>query len=263
MPKFFVKNHQIQNNTVMIEGEDVNHIANVLRLQKQDKISVCNSDSGITYQTEIKNITNHSVECVIIEKMNYTTESIMEVTVFQGLPKADKMEYIIQKVTELGAKVIVPVSMKRCVVKLEGKDEEKKLNRWQKIAETAAKQSGRDIIPKIEKIMKIEKLKDVISNYDLFIVAYEEEKILTLKNVLNKKHIDILQKNIQETKGMRFEESNEDLLKAMHLKIGIMVGPEGGLEPNEVKMLKENGAQVVTLGKRILRTETAAVLMVR
>lgn len=236
MPKFFVTNNQIQNEIIIITGEDVNHIVNVLRLKKQDKILVCNKDEQITYQTQICDINTKEIKCKILEQLEQTTESEIQVTVFQGLPKADKMEYIIQKTTELGVYEIVPVAMKRCIVKLEGKDENKKIDRWQKIVEVAAKQSGRDRIPKIGNVMKFDLLKEVIVKFDLFVVAYEQEKNNTLKQVL------------QYAKKT-----------GTYQKIGVVIGPEGGIEEAEVEELRENGAKIITLGNRILRTETAPI----
>lgn len=239
MPKFFVENNQIQNETIYIIGNDVNHIVNVLRLKKDDILLVCNKDIGKTYQTKIKNIQKEKVECIILEEVGDKVESKIEVSIFQGLPKAEKMEYIIQKSTELGVKKIIPVSLKRCIVKLDKKDSIKKLQRWQKIAEVAAKQSGRNVIPSIEDIVEMKRVKEIIKEFDLFLVAYEEEKNVTLKQELQKMKQKYLQKD--------------------GLKIGVLIGPEGGLEKEEVESLKQNGAKVITLGNRILRTETAPI----
>lgn len=160
----------------------------------------------------------------------------IDITIYQGLPKADKMELIIQKTTEIGVKKIVPVAMERSIVKLNEKDAKKKIERWQKIAEVAAKQSKRDIIPKIQNIIKISDLCNEIKEYDLFLVAYENEEKITLKQIL---------KQNKETK-----------------KIGVLVGPEGGIDNKEIEKLLQNGAKVVSLGKRILRTETAPITIV-
>ena len=237
MPKFFVEKSQIENETIYITGEDVNHISKVLRLAKDNEILVCNKENNITYQTKISNIERNRVVCKILNQIQENVESKIHVTIFQGLPKADKMEYIIQKATELGAKKIVPVSMNRCVVKVDKKDEKKKIDRWQKIAEVAAKQSGRDAIPTVENICKLEKIKEIIQDYDLFILAYEKEKNVTLKQVLKKIIIE----------------------KQEILKIGVLIGPEGGIEQTEIDCLVEKGAKVMTLGNRILRTETASL----
>lgn len=257
MPKFFVANHQIQDERITILGEDVNHIVNVLRLQKQDEVYVCDKDNAITYQTRIMDISKEQVVCKIIEPIKETTESDVEVTIFQGLPKADKMEYIIQKATELGGKEIVPVAMKRCVVKLEEKDEAKKISRWQKIAEVAAKQSGRDRIPNIHSVIKFQEVKNIISEFDLFLIAYEGEKQTTLKQILVKERMKRLEENLQNLAKMQLGDRVEK--EKIPLKIGVMIGPEGGIEGEEVDELKQNGAQVVTLGNRILRTETASL----
>ncbi len=238
MPKFFVKKDSIKNDTIYITGEDVNHITNVLRLKVGNQILVCDKDSNITYRVELIEILKENIVCNILEKVQETTESSVYVTIFQGLPKADKMEYIIQKTTELGVKEIRPVSMKRCVVKLDDKNKKKKIDRWQKIVESAAKQSGRDMIPIMGDVISINDIKDMIDNFDLMLIAYEKEKLLTLKNVLSKLHFTNKDKN---------------------LKIGVIIGPEGGLEEQEVDMLKESGAIAITLGNRILRTETASI----
>lgn len=238
MQKFFVTNQQIEAQTIIINGEDVNHIVNVLRLQIGENIIVCNKETGISYITCINKMNKNEVECKIQSVVEETTESNISVVIYQGLPKAEKMEYIIQKTTELGVKQIVPLAMRRCVVKLNGKDEQKKITRWQKIAEVAAKQSGRDCIPKISNVITIKELQDMVKQYDLFLVAYEEEKDITLKREL---------------------QLIKDISKDGKVKIGVLVGPEGGIEKEEVELLKREGAKVITLGKRILRTETAPI----
>ena len=173
MQKFFVKSEQIEKNIIKIIGTDVNHIINVLRLKKDDEIQICNEDTSQNYISKILNCDKEKVICEIIEKVDKTVETNINITLYQGLPKADKMELIIQKTTEVGAKKIVPVAMERSIVKLNGKDESKKIERWQKIAEVAAKQSKRDIIPKIESVQKIEdvynKIKDAILQLDSII----------------------------------------------------------------------------------------------
>lgn len=149
------------------------------------------------------------------------------------------MEYIIQKSVELGVYDITPVEMKRCVVKLNEKDKSKKIERWQKISEVAAKQCGRDIIPQINNIINIKNTCNLIQEYDMVLVAYENEEKNTLKEQLE----NIKKQNNSKSK----------------VKIGIIIGPEGGLEEKDVETLKENGAKVITLGRRILRTETVAL----
>ena len=237
MPKFFVKTNQIEENRIKIIGEDVKHINQVLRAKIGEELTICNLDTTLNYITTISQITPEYVMCDIQDCVKSFVESNVQVTIFQGLPKADKMEYIIQKNTELGAKQIVPVEMVRCVVKLDSKKEGKKIERWQKIAESAAKQSGRDFIPKVENSINLQKLLNLIQKYDIVLLAYENEEKNTLKNVL---------KTLENKKN---------------LKIGIIIGPEGGIDYKEVQKLLGAGAKTITLGKRILRTETVGLAM--
>ena len=234
MPRFFVKSEQITQSRIHIIGEDVKHIKNVLRKQIGDNLEICNQETGKTYICEILELKEQEIINNIVEE-TYEQKDQIKVDIYQGLPKADKMELIIQKSIELGVNAIIPVEMKRCVVKLDSKSESKKIERWQKIAESAAKQSGRNTVPEIRKMIKIEEISKLKDIYDAIIVCYENEKENHIKNELLKL------KNKQET------------------KIAIIIGPEGGLEENDVKYLKQNGAKVVTLGKRILRTETVAL----
>lgn len=237
MYKFFVEDSKIENNLVKIDNEDVNHIRNVLRLEVQDKIQICNKDTKKTYECEINSINKTEVLCNIIKEVNKTTESNVYIHLFQGLPKAEKMEMIIQKTIEVGVSEITPVIMERCVVKLDEKGTKKKIERWQKIAEVAAKQSKRDMVPRINLPINLKNIYENLQSYDIVLVAYEEEQIVTIKQELNQLH------------------NKKDV------KIGIIIGPEGGIAEKEIKFLKENGAKIVSLGKRILRTETAPIVM--
>jgi len=237
--KFFVKTNQIEEKKIIILNDDVNHIKNVLRLNILDNIEVCNKDTGDNYNCQISNISNNQIECEIINKIDSITEGNVKIDVYQGLPKFDKMEFIIQKGTELGVTNFIPVKFNRCIVKIDKKDEEKKLSRWQKISEVASKQSGRDIIPNIEKIVGVKDICDIINKYDIVLLAYEQEKDNYIKNELEK---------IKNTK--------------MSFNIAIVIGPEGGIEEKEVEILKNAGAKVISLGKRILRTETVCMQMV-
>ena len=201
MPKFFVKDKQIDGNQIIIQGQDVNHIKKVLRAKVGEELQICNSQKGENFLCSIQNISNEDIVCVIKQKLEEQVESSVEVTIFQGLPKADKMEYIIQKSVELGVYDITPVEMKRCVVKIDEKDKSKKQSRWQKISEVAAKQCGRDIIPKINNIINIKNICNLIEKYDIVLVAYENEKENTLKEQLNEiKEKLILEKNIENIK---------------------------------------------------------------
>ncbi len=237
MQKFFVEENQIENDKINIIGEDVKHISSVLRMQKGEQILIGSKETLETYLTEIEQIEKEKVVAKIIEKHDTQTESNVEIDLYQGLPKADKMELIIQKTTEIGISKVIPVDMVRCIVKLDEKDAKKKIERWQKVAEGAAKQSKRSKIPEIKNKIKIKDLENIISQYDIFIVAYEEENEVTLK---------------QELKKLREQEK---------YKIGILVGPEGGITKEEIEKLTSYNAKVVTLGKRILRTETAPIVL--
>lgn len=229
MPKFF--SDKVYDDKIIIDGEDVSHIKKVLRLKEGESLTVCDGQ-GFDYKTVISKIGEKEVECKITEKCTCETEPDLKVTLYQGLPKASKMDYIIQKNTELGVFGIVPVSLSRCVVKLENKKaEEKKTERWQKISLEAAKQSGRGMIPKIKNPLTLQEAINHLLLEDLAFVLYECEENKNLKKILS------------ENKSAK--------------TVGILVGPEGGFEPDEIELLHSNGIQSVGLGKRILRTETA------
>ena len=239
MPKFFIKTENLkENEEIWITGRDVNHIKNVLRKKIDDKINICNSDTQKNYECVIKNIEENKIVSKILYEVKSLAESNINITIFQGLPKADKMELIIQKATELGVKTIVPVITKRTVIKLKDKDKQNKVDRWRKIAEVAAKQSGRDIIPTIENIINITNIK--FDEFDKIFVLYENEEKISIKD------------EIEQLKNDNKEELN----------IGIVIGPEGGFAENEIEQLRLNqNVSVVTLGKRILRTETVALVV--
>ena len=232
MYNFFVNSNDINDNFAKISGEDYNHIRNVLRMKIGTKILINDKEKSNSYLAEIQEIGAKEIICKVIEKME-SNEMSVNVTLFQGIPKSDKMEYIIQKSVELGVSEIVPTEMKNCVAKIN--NEENKLTRWNKISETAAKQSKRSIIPKVESKISFDDLLNKIKEFDLVIVAYENEKHTSLKDVL------------QNCKGVK--------------NIAIIIGPEGGIDTKELKLLEDNGAQVASLGKRILRTETAPIAM--
>ena len=236
MRKFFVNNENVFEDSIRITGSDINHIKNVLRLKIGDKIQICNQNTSENYICEIMKFDNECVETKIIENVQGFAEGNVELHIFQGLPKADKMELIIQKGTELGVSKFIPVSFKRSIVKLSGKDEAKKIDRWQKIAEVAAKQSHRDLVPKVTGIVSVKNICGLIQGYDIVLLAYEDELDNYIKSELLK---------IKDTKE--------------ELKIAVIIGPEGGIENEEVQILKKAGVKVVSLGKRILRTETVAL----
>ena len=236
MRKFFVKENQINSELITILDEDVNHIKNVLRLNVGENLQICDIDSSKNYICEILEVTAKSVTCKILEEIQSIAEGNVKLHIFQGLPKADKMELIIQKGTELGVSEFVPVSFKRSIVKISPKDEKKKIDRWNKISEVAAKQSKRDIIPKVRNVESIKNVCNEIKNYDIVLLAYELEENNYIKNELLK---------IKNTKE--------------NYKIAVIIGPEGGIEKEEVEVLENAGAKVISLGKRILRTETVAL----
>ena len=232
MHKFFVEDNQIKDNKIKIINNDYNHIVNVLRMKKEDNILITNKNTLETYNCKIEQINEREVLCNIISVENKEVEMNVKVDIFQGLPKADKMEYIIQKCVELGVHKIVPVNMKYCIAKI--KDEDKKNIRWNTISEVASKQCKRNLIPKIEKSINMTNLYNEIKNYDLAIVAYENEDNTTIKNVL------------QENKNVK--------------SIAVIIGPEGGISSDEIDRLKNLGVKIVSLGNRILRTETASIV---
>lgn len=236
MYKFFVEDEQIYGNNIKIIGEDIKHIDRVLRLKTSDEIIICNKETGKSYVAEILDITKDYINCIIKNDVLNSTESNIEVDLFQGLPKLDKMEYIIQKSTELGVKNIYPVAFERSIVKIDEKNELKKIERWQKIAEVASKQSKRDYIPTINNVINIENICKKVSEYDMILLAFENENNFSLKDALSN-------------------------TKKNNLKIGIVVGPEGGISEKEVTKLTDAGIKCITLGKRILRTETASLMI--
>ncbi len=238
MQKFFVETKQIENEKITIIGEDVKHIVSVLHMKIGETIQVGNKQTHESYIAKIIQMNLDSVIVGITQKIEKTTESNVQIDLYQGLPKADKMELIIQKTTEIGVSNIIPVDMVRCVVKLEEKEAKKKIERWQKIAMSAAQQSKRDKIPTIENKINLKQIIEKIKEYDCFLVAYEEETQTTLKQIL------------------------QPMKQKENYQIGILIGPEGGIDSKEIALLKENGATMVTLGKRILRCETAPICMV-
>lgn len=235
MHNFFVEDKDRDSERFFISGSDYNHIKNVLRMKIGDTFLVsCNKNSHLCRLTSLENET--AVAEIIEENYNDTNLPI-EIHLFQGLPKADKMELIIQKTVELGVSSIIPVEMSRCVVKLEEKKKRQKQERWQAIAESAAKQSKRNIIPVVHEPISYKNALNKAKEMDVLLVPYENKDGMTAtKNALTK-----------IKRGM---------------KIGIIIGPEGGFTENEIDSALEIGGDVISLGKRILRTETAAITAV-
>ena len=228
MPRFFVDSESINGNIITLNANDSKHIKTVLRSKIGEKIVICDKN-GLDYLCELVSL-NSEVTAKIINKTENISEPKTKITLFQGLPKADKMELIIQKSVELGINSIVPIKTSRTIVKLEN-NADKKLQRWQKISEAAAKQSERGKIPKIENILNFkEAIKYAILNFDNVIIAYENE------------HKNRIREFISNFSGK---------------SIAVFVGAEGGFEEDEIEYAKENNVKIITLGNRILRTETA------
>lgn len=233
MHHFFVPIEQIGEGGAVILGDDVSHIRNVLRLEGGDEI-LLSDGQGQDYYCIIKNMQTDKVELEIKEIKPVEAELPVKIVLFQALPKSDKMEWIIQKAVELGVNEIVPVRTRRCVVKLDDKKAEKKVQRWQGIAESAAKQSGRGIIPKIHKVLSFLEAVELAKEYEAVLIPYE------LCESMNK-----TRQAIQESYKMN--------------SIAVFIGPEGGFERGEVERAVTAGAKEISLGKRILRTETAGM----
>ncbi len=231
MAKFFVSNNLIKDDKVFIDGENANHIINALRCKIGEEIEISSGD-GFDYSCKIEKIEKNIVIAKIIDCFGNDSEPNTKITLYQGLPKSEKMELIIQKCVELGVDEIVPINTDRSIVKLSGK-EEKKIARWNKISESAAKQSRRGKIPKVLSILDFSKAIDKIKQNDLNIIPYEKEEKNTIKNI------------IKDFKGK---------------KIGIFIGPEGGFSEKEINLAMQNNIIPITLGKRILRTETAGFI---
>lgn len=234
MYQFFVEPSQIQGNRIVILGKDVNHIRNVLRMRPGEEIAVSNGTDGKEYRCGIEEIFEDEVVCSLRFVKEDALELPSKVYLFQGLPKADKMELIIQKAVELGVYQVIPVSAKRAVVKLDEKKAKSKIERWQGIAEAAAKQSKRGIIPQIGPVMTMKQAIEFSKCAKVRVIPYElAEGMSKTKEIIG---------------GLQ---PGED--------VAIFIGPEGGFEEEEVKLASESGIEPITLGKRILRTETAGM----
>ena len=233
MNQFFVEESQIHGSEIIIEGTDVNHIKNVLRMKPGEEVMISNGTDK-HYICSIVTISEQQVVAKIVDIDTNSTELPVKLYLFQGLPKADKMELIIQKSVELGVHEIIPVAMKRCVVKLDAKKEKSKLARWQGIAESAAKQSKRMVIPNISRVMNFKEAVAYAKSLDYNIIPYEFAN------------------------GM---ERSKQVVKSLgqYKSVGIFIGPEGGFEEAEIAYAKESNMQIISLGKRILRTETAGL----
>lgn len=238
MHRFFVSLDQITDAGITITGEDFKHITKVLRLGKGETIEVCDA-SGTDYLVVLEAPVANTITGTIAETYPSRGETpLMSVTLFQGLPKGSKMEVIIQKNVELGVDVIIPFSSRRSISQIKDK-KDKKIERWQRIAYEAAKQSKRGIIPLIGELMDLNGIFKESGSFDLLLLAYEDEQNLSLKDVL-----------------MDFEKES-----ATPQKIGVIIGPEGGFDPQEVECCQLAGVKSISLGNRILRTETAGMVV--
>lgn len=236
MPRFFVEPENIKDNIITLYGDDAGHISRVLRSEKGEILTVCDG-TGMDYQAEITDISDKEIKLEIKESTFTVSEPSVKITLYQGLPKGDKMELIIQKCVELGVSKIVPVNNERCIVKLDSKKAHKKTERWQKISESAAKQSGRGIIPEIGEVISFKNAVQEAAKDDKAAIFYE----------------------LEEEGGLKaFLERDRDNCKT----ISIFVGPEGGFSVEEVQTALDAGFSSLTLGKRILRTETAGLCAV-
>lgn len=234
MYQFFVEPGQIQDKKIIITGRDVNHIRNVLRMKTGEEISVSNGIDGKEYRCGIEAFTDEEVICTLRFIKEDGVELSSRIYLFQGLPKADKMELIVQKAVELGVYEVIPVAAKRCVVRLDAKKAAGKVGRWQGIAEAAAKQSRRGIIPNVHSVMSMREAVDYARIMDVKLIPYE------------------LAEDMQYTR---------DVIEAVRpgMDIAVFIGPEGGFEETEIETAVEAGIVPITLGRRILRTETAGL----
>ena len=235
MYNFFVDNENKKDGRYFISGTDFNHIKNVLRMSVGEQFLVSWEDSSDL--CEIESFETDTVVVKIIEQDYQSTNLPIKIHLFQGLPKSDKLELIIQKAVELGVATVTPVAMKRSIVKIDEKKKKSKTERWQAIAEAAAKQSKRTAIPEVREVLSYKEMLNVARDLDLLLVPYEcAEGMTATKEALS-----------QIKSGM---------------SVGIVIGPEGGFEQKEIDAALEIGGKVISLGSRILRTETAAITSV-
>lgn len=234
MYHFFVSEEQINGENAYIEGSDVNHIANVLRMKPGEELLI-SVKGDWDFLCKIVDIETDRVNLKVFESMEQR-ELPVNITLLQGIPKSDKLEMIIQKAVELGVSEIIPVKTKRVVVKIDEKKVDTKVNRWNAIAESAAKQSKRSIIPKVSEPMSIDNALEMVKDFGVKLIPYE-----------NADGIDKTRKIL------------DSMDKTMD--IAVFIGPEGGFEEAEVERIKNSGFEVITLGKRILRTETAGLAL--
>ncbi len=233
MQHFFVTPSQVKEEGIYIEGSDVNHMKNVLRMRCGEEL-VVNDGNNRRYRCAVDGYEEDKVFLRILEEKTVDTELSSRIYLFQGLPKQDKMELIVQKAVELGAYQIIPVSTRRSVVKLDEKKAQKKAERWQQIAVSAAKQAGRGYIPEVAPVVSYRQAVERAKELDVILIPYELER------------------------GMR---ATKEIIEAVRpgQSVAVFIGPEGGFEKDEVELAVSCGAKAVSLGRRILRTETAGL----
>lgn len=230
MANFYIKSEDIVGNTACITGEEAQHISRVLRMKKGDSVTLCDGE-GNFYEAKLSEFSEKEVTAEILSSRRAETEPFTQITIFQGVPKNPKLETIVQKATEIGVVRIVPMDTVRAVAKL---DKSAKVDRLRKIAKEAAKQSKRGIIPYVNDCVSFKEAVKMASEADLAIIPYEEETEVSLKKALQ---------------GQKPR------------TVSVMIGPEGGFEKEETEAAKASGIVSVTLGKRILRTETAPLVV--
>ena len=230
MQQIFVNEGPV-NDSFVITGDDMHHLVRVVRLKRGEVIRVSSAD-GLNYLCEVSDITSDELIAKVKEEVP-STELSNKIYLFQALPKGDKMETIIEKCVELGVHEIIPVQMKNCIVKLDDKKKKSKLTRYQTVAETAAKQSKRSIIPKVADFMSFKEAFEYAKSLDILLLSYESKN------------------------GMKDTFDALDSIKE-GMSIGVFIGPEGGFDSSEIELVKES-CRIISLGRRILRTETAAI----
>jgi 16S rRNA (uracil1498-N3)-methyltransferase len=237
MYRFFLEIDPVPGDRIEIRGNDYRHISRSLRLKVGDRIIICNG-KGWDYLVLLDIFSEVSVQAIVEKKIINSNEAGVRIALAQGIPKNNNMDYIVQKSTEIGVYKIIPLKSSRTIVELDEKKEKKRLDRWQRIAEEAAKQSNRGIIPEVEIIYDIKNLSKIFSNYDIVLVPWEEEKQNNFKSII---------------KNFFLKEIRNILL---------IIGPEGGFSSSEINFIKSAGGIPITLGPRILRTETAGIVSI-
>ena len=245
MNQFFIDSSNVAGDRIILTGDDVNHICNVLKLRNGEMVQLVNTSNSLTYYCSIMEQNKDAVICLITDVQSDSTELPVDIIIYQGLPKGDKLEFVIQKAVELGAVKIVPVSMKRSVMKIEPKKMDSKVNRWNAIAASAASQSKRGIIPEVSAVEPYKlAITSASKECDIILVPYELAKGMDeTRQIMETIRVNV-HKAISESENRRYQ-------------IGIFIGPEGGFDQTEIDAAIEEGAKIITLGKRILRTETA------